>query len=108
MKTRSQRNDLMEYHRERMSPRNSRKYWAICAMRKVRTILLRVWLCPGKPLVVHKGDPDAHAIQSVLGFVGAEVALQEPLISRAKASILLNAEKSLANITLIGKRMSFV
>ena len=37
-------------------------------------------LCVGKPLVAHKDDPNAHAIQSVLDFIGAEVGLQEHLL----------------------------
>ena len=28
--------------------------------------------------MAHKDDPDAHAIESVLDFIGAEVGLQEP------------------------------
>ena len=37
-------------------------------------------LCVGKPLLAHKDDPNAHAIQSVLDFIGAEVGLQEHLL----------------------------
>ena len=36
-------------------------------------------LCVGKPLAAHKYDPDAHAIQSVLDFIGAEIDLQDIL-----------------------------
>ena len=35
--------------------------------------------CAGKPLAAHKHGPDAHAIQTVLDLIGAEVCLQDIL-----------------------------
>ena len=35
--------------------------------------------CAGKPLAAHKNGPDAHAIQTVLDFIGVEVCLHDIL-----------------------------